>query len=103
MPHDIPITPEDPDRWRLTAEDVNEMLVTAEDLAAMQPTRADLFRAAKGPPGLVQKVAKALLAGRVDRALTILKLPANLYDDDFEPLGCEIWFDTCRPGKGPPA
>jgi hypothetical protein len=80
MPHDIPITPEDRDRWRLTAEDVKAMLITPEDWAAMQPTRADLFRAAAGPPGLVRKVARALLADRVDRALVLLGLPADLFD-----------------------
>jgi hypothetical protein len=96
MPQDIPITPEDRDRWRLTAEDVKAMLVTAEDVEAMRGDRADLFRAAAGEPGTVQKVAVELLAGRVDRALAILKLPANLYDDDFELPGCEIRFNTRR-------
>jgi hypothetical protein len=68
--------------WPLVkAEDLAAMRVEAEDLAAMQPTRADLFRAAKGPPGLVQKVAAALLADRPDRALVLLGLPASLFDD----------------------
>jgi hypothetical protein len=77
-------------------EDLAAMLVTAEDVEAMRGDRADLFRTAAGEPGIVQKVAVELLAGRVDRALAILKLPANLYDDDFEPLGCEIRFKTRR-------
>jgi hypothetical protein len=65
----------------VTAEDLAAVLVKPEDWAAMQPTRADLFRAAAGKPGLVQKVAAALLADRPDRVLALLDLPADLFDD----------------------
>ena len=64
----------------VTAEDLAAVLVKP-DWAAMQPTRADLFRAAAGKPGLVQKVAAALLADRPDRVLALLDLPADLFDD----------------------
>jgi hypothetical protein len=56
----------------VTVEDLEAILVKPEDWAAVQPTRTDLFRAAKGPPGLVQKVARALIAGRPDRAEALL-------------------------------
>jgi hypothetical protein len=68
-------------RWRLTAEDVRAMLLTAEDVQAMLITPEDIEamrygpidirRAAAGPSGRVQRIARALLAGRLEEAAAL--------------------------------
>jgi hypothetical protein len=52
-------------------------LVTADDMAAMRPTRAEVERAAAGPPSQTQRIAAAIVSGR-PLDLIDLCLPSRL-------------------------
>jgi hypothetical protein len=56
---------------RITPQDMQAMIITEEDWAEMQSDHIDLVKAAAGRPGRVQRIARALLAGRLEEAAAL--------------------------------